>query len=99
MSTRDPKLANAKFMNYGDMTDIFVDDLATIEEFGTVTHIVFAQYRRTGGEVSREAIVRLIIPTELRAAMGPLHGRRGNHRHVGGRGKHAAALSSRDVSG
>jgi hypothetical protein len=66
----DKKLPNAKFMDYGEMNDIFVDDLATIEEFGSVTHIVFARYSRSGEQIRREGILRLIIPTELRIAMG-----------------------------
>jgi hypothetical protein len=66
----DKKLPNAKFIDFGNMNDTFADDLATIEEFGSVTHIVFAMYRRSGENVHREAVLRLIIPTELRIAMG-----------------------------
>jgi hypothetical protein len=66
------KLPNAKFVDYGDMTVVFVDDLATIEEFGNITHVVFARFSRgsCGGEVERQGVLRLIIPTELRVAMG-----------------------------
>jgi hypothetical protein len=64
------KLPPAQFIDFGDATDVFVDDLASIEEFGTVTHVVFARYRRNGNEVLRVGAVRLIIPTELRVAMG-----------------------------
>jgi hypothetical protein len=66
----DKKLPNANFVDFGEMCDTFVDDLATIEEFCGVTHIVFARHRRSGEEVHREAVLRLIIPTELRIAMG-----------------------------
>jgi hypothetical protein len=66
----DKKLPNAKFVDYGNAKDVFVDDLATIEEFGSVTHVVFARHTRSGSEAEREAVVRLIIPTELRVAMG-----------------------------
>jgi hypothetical protein len=66
----DKKLPNARFIDVGEMCDVFADDLATIEEFGSVTHIVFARYGRSGENVHREAVLRLIIPTELRIAMG-----------------------------
>jgi hypothetical protein len=66
----DPKRANARLIDFGNLTTIFVDDLATIEEFGTVTHVVFARYARSGEDVHREATLCLIIPNELRVAMG-----------------------------
>jgi hypothetical protein len=59
----------AEFTDYGNGTEEFLDDRASIEEFGTVTRVVFARYRRCGSCVERAAIVRLIIPTELRRAM------------------------------
>ncbi len=68
MSKRLPNAA--KFVEFGDLIDVFVDDLATVEEFGSVTHLVFARHTRVGNDVMRCGTVRLIIPTELRIAMG-----------------------------
>jgi hypothetical protein len=64
---RSGKKASVPFVDYGDIPEVFVDDLTTVEEFGSVTHAVFSALRRTGDELERRASVRLIIPTELRA--------------------------------
>ncbi len=66
----DNKMKNAEYYEIGNMTEAFVDDLVMIEEFGTVAHVTFARYVRSGGSVYREGVVRLIIPRELRVAMG-----------------------------
>ena len=47
----------------------YVDDLAGVHEFGSVTHLLFAILRREvdGTSPHRVVVQRLVIPTTLRA--------------------------------
>jgi len=59
--------------DYGNGSTEFVDDLARIEEFGSVTHLTFAMTQNINAtspdDRQRMVTLRLIIPTEARIAM------------------------------